>query len=183
MRSTHGLMLFGVPNLGLRQEQLKVLVSGQANEILVASLVVDREGEPSSYLKELTQKFIQCSQFQNPAFDVVSYFEEKASPTLQVSSFPLCLQSLTHIPQKRRNESLDKTGPPALLVTEDSAARIGLGDNFHQHLPLNVDHSGLVKFGRGDPNYKRVKHSLEILVTATHRIVSHRFAVKQGVPN
>ena len=175
-------MFFGVPNLGLRQDQLRELVLGQANEILIANLVVDREGEPSSYLKELTQKFVQCSRFQNPAFDVVSYFEEKASPTLQASSFPPCVQNLAHFSQKRRNGSLDKTGPPILLVTEDSAARIGLEDNFHQHLPLNVDHSGLVKFGRGDPNYKRVKHSLEKLVIATHNIVSRRFAVKQGVP-
>ena len=55
-------MFFGVPNLGLRQDQLKTIVSGQSNELLINNLVVDSEGEPSPYLKELMQKFVCCSR-------------------------------------------------------------------------------------------------------------------------
>ena len=86
LRSTHGIMLFGVPNLGLRQDQLRGSVSGQPNERLINDLVVDTEGEPSPYLKELTQKFVRCSRIQSPTFATVSYFERKTSPTLKVSN-------------------------------------------------------------------------------------------------
>ena len=77
--------------------------------------------------------------------------------------------------------SLSKSGPPALLVTENSAARIGLKDNIHQHLPLAADHSGLVKFDRFSSEYEQVEFRLKEVAKKTQKAVSDRFALEQGV--
>ena len=71
-------------------------------------------------------------------------------------------------------------GPSTLLVTQESAAQIGLKDNFHQHLPLDTDHSGLVKFDQYDTNYEQVGHRLSQLATATYKTVCNRHAAHQG---
>lgn len=81
--STHGLMFFGVPNLGLRNEQLCQLVDGQPNKPFVESLVTDQDSEPSHYLTELRQKFLRTCKRQQ--FGIVSYYEREASPTVQVN--------------------------------------------------------------------------------------------------
>lgn len=75
-------MFFGVPNLGLRNEQLCKLVDGQPNEQLIKNLVTDKDSEHSSYLNELCQKFLQTCRAQD--FEIVSYYERKTSPTVQV---------------------------------------------------------------------------------------------------
>ncbi len=81
--STYGLVFLGVPNLGLRNEQLRAMVNGQPNQRLIDDLVVDKESEPSPYLSELTKKFMQICKTQE--FQIRSYYERKMSHTLQVS--------------------------------------------------------------------------------------------------
>ena len=78
------MVFFGVPNLGLRHDQLVDLVSGQPNKRLIEDLVVDSEGEPSPYLNELKRKFVRCCESQRPTFVVISYFERELSPTVKV---------------------------------------------------------------------------------------------------
>ncbi len=76
---------------------------------------------------------------------------------------------------------MKKTGPPTLLVTQQSACRIGFADNFHQELPLETDHSGLVKVENPqDENYLLVKHTLDQLVKTAPGVVSNRFTAQQG---
>lgn len=55
----HGMLFFGVPNLGLRQEQLCSIVKGKPNERLIRDLVVDRDSEPHPFLNWLTNDFAQ----------------------------------------------------------------------------------------------------------------------------
>ena len=112
IQSTHGMMLLGVPNLGLRQEQLRKLVSGRPNELLINDLVVDIEGEPSPYLKELTQKFVRCSRMQCPTFEIISYYERKTSSTLKVSNTYSYYDHVTHVVTCRscRMESSRRVG-------------------------------------------------------------------------
>ena len=80
-----GLLFFGVPNLGLRNSQLETMVVGQPNARFVRDLIVDNESEPSSYLKELSRKFIKCSMVQDPKYQIVSYYERRASRTVEAS--------------------------------------------------------------------------------------------------
>lgn len=91
MLGTIGLVLMGVPNLGLRHDQLRTVVNGQSNENLVTDLLARPDGEPSQYLCRLTDDFARlCGQQQQP-WRIVSYYERLKSPTLLASP------SMSHI--------------------------------------------------------------------------------------
>ena len=102
--SISGLIFFGVPNLGLRQSQLEALVAGQPNAVLIRDLVVDDDSEPSPYLKELSRKFIDYSRGLEPKLQIVSYYERRASPTIEASSLSNCQCSseCTFLPRVNR---------------------------------------------------------------------------------
>lgn len=77
-----GMLFFGVPNLGLRNEQLKTIVQGQPNKALIDDLLVDNDSEPSTSLKRLANQFSKsCKGY----YRVVTFFERTLSPTLVVS--------------------------------------------------------------------------------------------------
>jgi surfactin synthase thioesterase subunit len=83
--STYGLILLGVPNLGLRHPQLMTMVEGDPNQQFVRDLVVDEDEAPSPYLDELTGKFSRVCSRVTPPFNVISYYETERSPTVKVS--------------------------------------------------------------------------------------------------
>jgi len=75
------------------------------------------------------------------------------------------------------------TGPPSLMVTQESACQIGLGDNFHRQFPLDTDHSGLVKFStQWDDAYQRVMSIIKELAVNAPKVVDRRFRLIEGVP-
>lgn len=78
------MLFFGVPNLGLRNEQLITLVRGQPNQSLIYDLLVDRDSEPSNFLKKLGDEFSRCCKGR---YRVVTFFERMLSPTLEVRYF------------------------------------------------------------------------------------------------
>jgi hypothetical protein len=84
--STYGLVLLGVPNLGLRHQQLMTMVYGQPNEKFIHDLIVDRDEEPSPYLERLTSDFSDLCSKISPPFHIWSYFEDTKSPTVLVSA-------------------------------------------------------------------------------------------------
>ena len=84
--SSYGILFFGVPNLGLNNERLRTMVAGQSNAQFIHDLVVDKDFEPSPYLKELNRKFIECCKSQQPKYEIISYYERRESPTIEVSS-------------------------------------------------------------------------------------------------
>jgi hypothetical protein len=54
------------------------------------------------------------------------------------------------------------------MVTRESATRIGVLDKFHNQLPMDTDHSGLVKFeSKLDDRYLMVASRLKGLVKST----------------
>jgi hypothetical protein len=59
-KSCYGLLLFGVLNLGLRNEQLYSIVQAQPNRRLIQDLVVDHDSEPSPFLKRISDHFARC---------------------------------------------------------------------------------------------------------------------------
>lgn len=77
-----GLMLFGVPNQGLRHEQLLSMVAGRPNEQLVYDLVVDEDTEARPFLQSLNQQFVDCLSLRR--INVVCYYERVKSATVQV---------------------------------------------------------------------------------------------------
>jgi hypothetical protein len=77
---------------------------------------------------------------------------------------------------KQNNDgTLTKSGPKQLLVTEESATRTGLPDMFHQHIPIDADHSGLVKFeSRSHGSYEIVMQKIKKYVAEAPEAVSKR---------
>ncbi|KAJ5144591.1 ankyrin repeat-containing protein [Penicillium atrosanguineum] len=157
-KACFGLVFFGVPNLGLRNEQLKTIVQDQPNQALVDNLVVDNDNEPTTLLKRLTDQFAEKSK---GLYRVVTFFERKYSPILEVA------------PDGR----LRKTGRLSLLVTEKSATSTGLVAMADEDsIPFNTDHSGLVKYrSRNQGDYTVVRERIRLLVDEAKLKVANRF--------
>jgi hypothetical protein len=78
--------------------------------------------------------------------------------------------------QQKTDGTLTRSGPKQLLVTEESATRTGLPDLFHQHIPLDTDHSGLVKFeSRSHGSYEIVMQKIKKYVAEAPEAISKRF--------
>jgi hypothetical protein len=86
MAVTYGLVFMGVPNLGLRHEQLQTVVKGRPNEGFVRDLLVRSDGEASQFLSRLTLEFSDLDRRRSLPFDIVSYYETVSSPTVVVRS-------------------------------------------------------------------------------------------------
>ncbi|KAI1111016.1 hypothetical protein F5Y14DRAFT_454429 [Nemania sp. NC0429] len=144
LRSTQGVVFFGVPNSGMEQSELLSVVKGQPNSGLVSDLSLH-----SPYTRQLDQQFIGISALQ----DTLLYwgYETKESPTVAWES----------------NGALSRTGPLKILVTPDSATRgqHTWGEVTDTIFPINEDHSSMVKFAEDDP-------SLKIVVGKIARILS-----------
>ncbi|SPO02531.1 uncharacterized protein DNG_05204 [Cephalotrichum gorgonifer] len=157
-RAAYGLVFFGVPHLGLRNEQLRAVVDGQPNKALIDELLADKDSEPCSFLQRLAEQFAENC---NGKYRAVSFFERKLSPTVEF-----------------RDGQWRKTGTPSLLVTEKSATNTGLVAGADEvNIAFNTDHSGLVKYdssSQGD--YTIVRERLRRLVEEAGPEVSRRFA-------
>ncbi|KAJ5894279.1 hypothetical protein N7495_005970 [Penicillium taxi] len=154
-----GLLFFGVPNLGLRNEQLRTLVQGQPNKALIDNLLVDNDSEPSTFLKRLADQFSEsCKDY----YHVVTFFERTLSPTLELA----------------QDGKWSKTGRPYLLVTEKSATSTGLVAVIDEdNIPLNTDHSGLVKYSsRSQGDYFIVRERIRRIVSEAKAEVAKRFS-------
>lgn len=81
-KACYGLLLFGVPNLGLRNDQLESIVQGRPNQVLIRDLVVDDDSEPSPFLRRISDQFSECCKGQ---YQVISFYERQRSSTVQVS--------------------------------------------------------------------------------------------------
>ncbi len=82
--------------------------------------------------------------------------------------------------QQSSDKSWTRTGPHSLLVTEESARRIGSEIN-NNHYPLSTDHRGLVRFDHiHDENYQQVIHELKQLSEDAVGIIRDRFHGDKG---
>ncbi|KAI1119812.1 hypothetical protein F5Y10DRAFT_150672 [Nemania abortiva] len=152
-KACHGMLFFGVPNHGLRYDQLSTIVQGQPNKALVESLLVDSDSEPSDYLKRISNQF--STDFEGK-YSIISFYERKHTPTVEV-----------------QDGTLRKTGKPSLLVTKESATKIGVVPAGREdNIPFNTDHSGLVKYRKGNSrDYDTVRSRLErVIDDATTKI-------------
>ncbi|KAL8307083.1 hypothetical protein RB593_005802 [Gaeumannomyces tritici] len=157
-KACFGMLLFGVPNLGLRNDQLMTLVRGQPNESLIRDLLVDSDSEPSTFLKRLADQFSICCKGH---YRIVSFYERVLSPTL-----------------KEEDGKWEKTGPPSLLVTIKSATSTGLvAVADEDNVSLQRDHSGLVKYeSKHQGDYTVVAERIKRLVHDAKLEVARRFA-------
>ncbi|KAK3941484.1 hypothetical protein QBC46DRAFT_430783 [Diplogelasinospora grovesii] len=157
--SCNGLLLFGVPNLGLRHEQLLSIVQGQPNALLIRDLVVDNDSEPSPFLSRISKDFSDCCKGR---YKAISFFERDLSPTAELQP---------------ESGKLMMTGGPMLLVTAKSATSTGLtAAADEENIPLKTDHTGLVKYQNGDQEgYTIVRNKLKKLVKEAQSHIPGRF--------
>ncbi|KAJ4127453.1 hypothetical protein NW754_007781 [Fusarium falciforme] len=94
-----------VPNLGLRNDQLRTLIRGQPNEALINDLLVDNDSEPSAFLTRLADQFSESCKGH---YQVVTFFERMLSPTLEVTYTIRDAQACAN-----RSRSLTKPGSGA----------------------------------------------------------------------
>ncbi|TGJ85219.1 hypothetical protein E0Z10_g3540 [Xylaria hypoxylon] len=142
-----GLVFFGVPHHGLRNEQLVSIVKGQPNESLVSDLVVNADAEPSTLLRRITSHFAESFKDR---LRIISIFEREPSALLQL----------------RPDGKLSKSGDKVLMVTKQSAINIGITVAANEdNIGFDLDHSDLVKFpSRSCGLYKIVEKRIKDLV-------------------
>uniref|UniRef100_A0A8H7NFB6 NACHT domain-containing protein n=1 Tax=Bionectria ochroleuca TaxID=29856 RepID=A0A8H7NFB6_BIOOC len=158
-RATYGIVFFGVPNHGLRNEQLRTLVDGQPNKAFINDLLVDDDSEASGFLKRLASQFAESFKGY---YRIITFYERLLSPTLE----------------RNKTGGWSRTGRRCLMVTEESATSTGIVATADEdNIPMNADHSGLVKFSsRNHGGYLVVQERLRILIEETKQQVSQRFA-------
>ena len=76
------MLLFGVPNLGLRNDQLETFVQGQPNADLIHDLVVNNDSEASAFLKRQAREFSEHCK----CYHAITFYEREHSPLLKVNS-------------------------------------------------------------------------------------------------
>ncbi|KAI0455159.1 hypothetical protein F5B21DRAFT_473095 [Xylaria acuta] len=144
VQSVQGAVFFGTPNDGMEQSHLMALVKGQYNEKLIADLSPN-----STYLQQLDKQFGGISFLQKS--QLYWFYETKASPTV------ICDSSGTWT----------RTGPECILVSRASATRrlVNRESKVDTIIPINEDHSGMVKFARNSNDVIVIAHILEQIIS------------------
>ncbi|KAK3319651.1 hypothetical protein B0T19DRAFT_270056 [Cercophora scortea] len=150
-----GALMFGVPNLGMDQSQLMAMVEGQANEALIRDL----SGESSNrYLRQLNTQFDGLS-FTRTAQILWAYETKESNTVIQLP-----------------DGTWNKQGTPTVLVSPDSATNNQCRKDKSVTIPINRDHSNMVKFSRGDAQ-------LGIVLSSIIEVCSKRLPIWAGASN
>jgi hypothetical protein len=142
---TYGLVFMGVPNLGLKHNQLKTVVKDQPNEGFIRDLLVTSGGEASQFLSYLTSEFSDLDRRRSQPLEIISYYETKTSPTVVVSEADSTLMQISQYTRTNMRQELGggrfvTDGPRELMVTKVSAERVGHLVRSIDHLPSDTDH-------------------------------------------
>ncbi|KAE8453313.1 hypothetical protein EG329_011380 [Mollisiaceae sp. DMI_Dod_QoI] len=124
-----GVVFFGVPNRGMKVSHLFPMVEDQPNSHIVQLLSTD-----SDYLQSLDQQF--SGIVTHRGIRILSIYETKRSATTV----------------KTASGQWRRDGPLDLLVDKSSAIQQSSND----HLPIDEDHSNLVKFGADDQDCQAI---------------------------
>ncbi|VUC30839.1 unnamed protein product [Clonostachys rosea] len=132
-----GAIMFGVPSLGMYQSHLMAMTEGQSNEMLVQDL--SRENG-SAYLRHLNARFNGLS-FINTMKIYWAYETKESATTVSDGTWA-------------------KDGSLQLLVAPDSATCHNNTKNNTITVPIDRDHSSMVKFSSGDRYLDTIIHIL-----------------------
>ncbi|KAI1871350.1 uncharacterized protein JN550_004795 [Neoarthrinium moseri] len=153
MRILHGVVFFGVPNLGMQQEHFRTIAQNNANAALVDDLARN-----SSYLRQLDTDFSEGS-FSKRITCFWAY---------ETVESPIVLRTM--------NGKISRDGPPAILVSRESATRRLIECNSIATFPINYTHSDMVKFTRSS-------HYIDIVRSKLVTILSPRCESESGTTN
>ena len=148
LESIRGIILFGVPSQGMHMSHFLPMVEGHPNESLIRLLSPD-----SSYLSDLDQQFSGIAHLADVR--LISVYETKMTRTTKVSLVTLWFrQIILSLYKLSPSGKWERTGPKAILVKPESA--IQRGSQTGDILPVDKDHSDMVKFAQDDTNYRGV---------------------------
>ncbi|TGJ81637.1 hypothetical protein E0Z10_g7128 [Xylaria hypoxylon] len=151
-RAICGLVFFGVPHYGLDVSSLIHMAGDGPNRVLIESL--GRAG--SRTLDLLHQEFQKALENLNDV-EIFCFFETMLSPTAV----------------RDKTGTWQMKGPPAVLVTKQSATHYHTGDQgLGRICAINRTHSEMVKFGPEDPEYDRALPQIKGL--AQRALKAHR---------
>ncbi|KFZ01163.1 hypothetical protein V500_00867 [Pseudogymnoascus sp. VKM F-4518 (FW-2643)] len=154
-RLCYAVIFFGVPNRGLESSSLNSMVKGQPNEDLVRNLHPD-----SSFLSLLHQRFLD--KFVLEDSKIICIYETNYTATVEFS------------PETRKWE---KTGDKVMMVPKVSATYASINEKKYDQLPINADHSNIVKFSDSShDDYVIIQSRIRQCVKDAPRVIQERFA-------
>lgn len=130
-----GAIMFGVPSLGMHQSHLMMMTEGRPNEILVQDLSRDNG---SAYLRDLNTRFDGLAFLKRATIYWAYETKESITAALQPDG------------------TWAKNGSPEVLVNPDSATSYRNTKNKIMTIPIDKDHSGMVKFSSGDRDLETI---------------------------
>ncbi|KAK4061045.1 hypothetical protein Trihar35433_9970 [Trichoderma harzianum] len=152
-RSCYAVMLFAVPNRGLDNLSLMSMVKGQPNEDLVRNL-----GGESPFLNHLHESFHKRFTLNS---EIICAFETKTTPTVEWNS---------------KTKSWERTGPEVMMVPQNSAIHAGPNEKHYDQLPIEADHSEIVKFSDvSNSDYVIIQSRIEKWVQKAPAVIRDRF--------
>ncbi|KAL6911038.1 putative ankyrin repeat protein [Trichoderma evansii] len=156
--SCYALMLFGVPNRGLETSSLMAMVKGQPNEALVRDL-----SESSRFLSLLQSMFYE--RFTIDSSRIICVYETQMTPTVEWSV---------------KTASWERTGQKVMMVPHTSATHVSKNEKAYDHLPIDADHSDIVKFHNpSNQDYAIIEARIKQLMDQALPIVKSRFISHQ----
>ncbi|QYS99703.1 NACHT domain-containing protein [Trichoderma simmonsii] len=152
-RSCYAVMFFAVPNRGLDNLSLMSMVKGQPNEDLVRNLGVE-----SSFSNLLHESFIKRFTLDS---EIICVFETKTTPTVELNS---------------ETKSWERTGPEVMMVPQNSAIYAGPNEKHYDQLPIEADHSEIVKFSdASNSDYIIIQSRIDKWVQKAPAVIQERF--------
>ncbi|KAA8894431.1 hypothetical protein FN846DRAFT_819409 [Sphaerosporella brunnea] len=148
-----GIFFFGVPHRGLNNQNISTLVKGQRNSHFINDL---REG--SALLKEAHEHFLQLCLSD---CQITSFYETRDTRAVVVL----------------KDGSWDRSGAMVRIVTEESATWALPTEARYMRIPIDADHSDMVKFtDHDDRHYMTVLNRLHECVGKAPGIIENRLA-------
>ncbi|OPB46100.1 kinesin [Trichoderma guizhouense] len=154
-KATYGMLLFGIPHRGLVVNDIEKMLAGRDNH--PRSALLQQIRVKSDLLEN------QLTDFKNLVRDrkVVSFYETRQTRQLQFDG---------------DSQRWERTGDFITKVDNDSAL-LQLPDFMEDKIPLDSDHSMMVKFGnRNDTGYTSALDKLQQFEQEASKVVKARFS-------
>ncbi|CAN9415749.1 unnamed protein product [Alternaria alternata] len=153
-RATYGMLLFAIPHKGIAVDGLKKMLGGQEDHSRVGLL--EQIKKDSDILAQ------SLADFKNVVRDrkVVSFYETEQTRQVELNS---------------ESSRWDRTGEFQTVVDTESAI-LQLPDHLEEKIPLNADHSMIVKFNSpDDQGYTSAREKLRKFEKDAPGVVATRF--------
>ncbi|KAA8909379.1 hypothetical protein FN846DRAFT_942526 [Sphaerosporella brunnea] len=158
--SSAALFFFGVPNKGLNNQNLLSMVKGQKNETLIRDLQED-----SPLLLGAYENFLRGFTFDDCR--ITSFYETEDTKTAV----------------QQPDGTWKRTGPAIRMVSTSSATWVSPNEKVYDQLPIEADHSAMVKFyGPSDEIYRTVKSKIQQAVEKAPGVIKTRLSRLESKP-